>query len=74
MTMHARRRPRAEAREENREAFVNQAAAEETTQLHCMIPEGLHHRFRVMAAEERTTMTALVIEAMNDFIAARNQE
>ena len=68
MTMRSRPRGRGETRETSREAFVKQAAAEETQQLHCLIPESLHHRLRMMAAEGRTTMTALVTEAPNDFV------
>ena len=37
-----------------------------------MIPESLHRRFRVMAAEERTTVTALVIEAMTKYVDERS--
>lgn len=72
MTMRSRPRGRGEARATSREAFVKQAAAEETQQLHCLIPESLHYRLRVMAAEERTTMTALVTEALNDFVESRS--
>ena len=72
MTMRSRPGGRGEARGTSRETFVRQAAAEETQQLHCMIPESLHHRLRVMAAEERTTMTALVTEALNDFVESRS--
>ena len=69
MTMRARRpRRRGEARgDERTEAFVEQAAAEETAQLHCLIPESLHRRYRVAAAERRTTMTELVIAAMTAY-------
>ena len=67
MTMHARRRPRGESRGDASIAFVEQVTAEETAQLHCLIPESLHHKFRIMAAERRTTMTALVIEALSKF-------
>ena len=72
MTMRSRPSRRGEARGMSREAFVEQAAAEETQQLHCMIPASLHHRLRVMAAVERTTMTALVTEALNDFVESRS--
>ena len=67
MTMGARPRRRREDREDASTTFVEQVAAEDTTQLHCLIPESLHRRFRIMAAERRTSMTALVIEAMSDF-------
>ena len=72
MTMRARPTRRGEeTREERTAAFVEQAATEETTQLHCMIPERLHHMLRVTSAEERTTITALVTEALNGYFAGR---
>ena len=69
MTMHSRPGRRAEAR---RATFVEQAAAEEMAQLHCMISDELHHRLRVMAAQDRTTITALVTDALNDYVASRS--
>ena len=78
MTLRARRpRRRDEAaetssREGTRAAFVEQAAAEETAQLHCLIPERLHRRLRVTSAEERTTITALVTEALEGFFEDRS--
>ena len=68
MSMHSRPNRRGESRAA---AFVEQAAAQEMTQLHCKIPDELHLRLRVMAAEERTTMTALVTEALQDLVASR---
>ena len=72
MTMRSRPSRRGETRGMSQEAFVEPAAAEEMQQLHCIIPESLHHRLRVMAAVERTTMTALVTEALNNFVARRS--
>ena len=72
MTMRSRPTVRGEGRAESRAAFVKQAATEETQQLHCKIPESLHMRFRVMAAQERTTVTALVIEAMSRYLDERS--
>ena len=68
MSMHSRPNRR---REERREAFINQAAAADTAQLHCLIPSDMHRQLRVMAAQEDTNMTALVITAITDFLAAR---
>ncbi len=42
MTMHSRPNRR---REDRREAFVNQAAAADTAQLHCLIPADMHRQF-----------------------------
>ena len=68
MTMHSRPGGR---HEERREAFVNQAAATDTSQLHCLIPTDLHRQLRVKAAMEDTNVTTLVITAIEDFLAAR---
>ena len=69
MTMHSRPRRRGEGRTAT---FVEQAAAEEMAQLHCMIPDELHHKLRMLAAQERTTITALVTVALNDYVASRS--
>ena len=55
----------------DRDAFVDQAGEEDTTRLHCFIPAGLHHQLKVMALEGRTNMTALVVVALENFVAER---
>ena len=57
MTLSSRPKRR---QEERAAAFVEQAAAVDTEQLHCLIPVDLHRRLRVTAAEDRTTITNLV--------------
>ena len=69
MTMHSRSGERREARAA---AFADQAAAVETAQLHCLIPEELHYRLRLLAVQERTSMTALVTAAIESYIADRS--
>ena len=54
-----------------RDVFVDQVAAEDTTRLHCFIPSDLHHRIKLMAVDERTNMTALVVEALQGLVAER---
>ena len=54
-----------------RDAFIDQAAAADTTRLHCFIPTDLHHELKVMALEERSNMTALVIEALENYVSER---
>ena len=71
MTMRARPTRREENREDRTAAFVEQASAEDTQPLHCLIPESLHLQLRVMAAQDRTTMTALVIDAISEFVDRR---
>ena len=68
MTLHSRPRQR---QEERTAAFVDQAAAVDTAQLHCLIPADLHRRLRVLAAEERTSITNLVIAAIEGYLPAR---
>ena len=56
-----------------RDVFVDQVAAEDTTRLHCFIPSDLHHRIKLMAVDERTNMTALVVEALQGLVADRGR-
>ena len=67
--MTIRRNPD-QGNQEEREAFIEQAAAD-TTRLHCFIPTELHHQLKIMAVEERTNMTALVVEALEKYVAQR---
>ena len=66
MTLSSRPKRR---QEERTAAFVEQAAAVDTEQLHCLIPADLHRRLRVLAAEERST--SLVVAAIEGYFAAR---
>ena len=66
MTLHSRASRR---NSEQRDAFVNQAAAADTAQLHCLIPADMHRQLRVKAALEDTSVTALVITAIENFFA-----
>ena len=68
MTLSSRPKRR---QEERTAAFMEQAAAVDTEQLHCLIPADLHRRLRVLAAEERTTITSLVVAAIEGHFAAR---
>lgn len=68
MTMHIRPNRR---NSERRDAFVNQAAATDTSQLHCLIPADMHRQLRVKAAQEDTSVTALVITAIENFFAGQ---
>ncbi len=55
----------------HRDAFVDQAGEEDTARLHCFIPAGLHHQLKVMALDGRTNMTALVVDALENYVAER---
>ena len=67
--MTIRRNPN-QGNQEEREAFIEQAATD-TTRLHCFIPTALHHQLKIMAVEERSNMTALVVEALEKYVAQR---
>ena len=66
MTLSSRPKRR---QEERTAAFVEQAAAVDTEQFHCLIPADLHRRLRVRAAEEKSTIKKLVIAALEDYLA-----
>ena len=70
MTLHSRPSRR---NSEQRDAFVNQVAAAETSQLHCLIPADMHRKLRVKAALEDTSVTALVIMAVENLFADQQQ-
>ena len=65
------RRRESRSGQERTAAFVEQAAAEETAQLHCEIPASLHRRLRILAIEENTTMKDLVVSAVVQLLAAK---
>ena len=67
MTLHNRPERRQDRRNS---AFLEQAAAVDTEQLHCLIPADLHRRLRVRAAEGKSTIKKLVIAALEDYLAA----
>ena len=47
--------------------FLSRATAEDMAKLQCWIPSELHHWLKVRALEGRTTATALVIEALENY-------
>ena len=65
MTLHSKPNRR---NSEQRDVFINQAAAE-ASQLHCLIPADMHRKLRVKAALEDTSVTALVIMAIENLFA-----
>ena len=67
MTLHSRPERRQDRRNP---AFLEQAAAVDNEQLHCLIPADLHRRLRVRAAEGKSTIKKLVIAALEDYLAA----
>ncbi len=53
--------------QQDRTAFVERATEQDTAKLQCWIPADLHHWLKVQAANGRTNMTALVVEALQDY-------
>ena len=53
--------------QEDRNGFLSRATAEDTAKLQCWIPSDLHHWLKVKALDRRTNMTALVIEALENY-------
>ena len=60
-----RRPPRADQHETS--AFVERATEQDTAKLQCWIPADLHHWLKIKAADGRTNMTALVVEALDNY-------
>ena len=55
-----------------KETFIEQAAAVDTVQLHCLIPTDMHKTLRILAAQEDTTVTSLVMEAIEGLLSKRS--
>ena len=48
-------------------AFLNRAAEQKTMPIHCWIPADLHQWLKIQAAIKQTNMTALVVEALQNY-------
>ena len=53
--------------QQDRSDFMSRVTAEDTAKLQCWIPSELHHWLKVKAVDGRTNMTALVIEALENY-------
>ena len=53
--------------QQDRNGFLSRATAEDMAKLQCWIPSELHHWLKVRALDGRTTATALVIEALENY-------
>ena len=52
---------------QDQSTFVERATEQDTAKLQCWIPAELHQWLKVKAVNERTNMTALVVEALQDY-------
>ena len=53
--------------QQDRSDFLSRATAQDTAKLQCWIPSELHHWLKVKALDGRTNMTALVVEALQNY-------
>ena len=53
--------------QQDRSDFLSRATAQDTAKLQCWIPSELHHWLKLKALDGRTNMTALVIEALENY-------
>ena len=53
--------------QQDRTAFVSRATEQDTAKLQCWIPADLHLWLKHTAADQHTNMTALVVEALQDY-------
>ena len=65
------RRPESTDDQERREAFREQAAAPDVTVLHCRIPSDVHRRLRHLVVDEDSSVTAMVIEMLEEGLQRR---
>ena len=69
--MTINRRPQRDD-QQDQSAFVERATEQDTAKLQCWIPADLHLWLKHAAADRHTNMTALVVEALQDY--RREQE
>ncbi len=67
------RRPESPDDQERREAFREQAAAPDVTVLHCRIPSNVHKRLRHLVVDEDSSVTAMVIEMLEEGLQRRGR-
>lgn len=65
MSLRAKKNRR--ERQEKNDALV-EATKEETTRLNAEIPISLHSQVKIQATKERTSITEIVIKALNDYL------
>ena len=53
--------------QQDRSDFLSRATAQDNSKLQCWIPSELHHWLKVKALDGRTSATALVIEALENY-------
>jgi predicted HicB family RNase H-like nuclease len=67
------RRPESPDNQERRETFREQAGAPNVTVLHCRIPSELHRRLRHLVVDEDSSVTAMVIEMLEEGLQRRGR-
>ena len=67
------RRPESPDNQDQREAFREKAAAPNVTVLHCRIPSELHRRLRHLVVDEDSSVTAMVIEMLEESLQRRGR-
>ena len=71
MSLRAKKNRR--ERQEKNDALV-EATKEETTRLNAEIPISLHSQVKIQATKERTSITEIVIKALNDYLSNNSSE
>lgn len=59
--------------QEARDAFVGQTVADDSARLNCYIPSSLHYKVKRLALEEKTSIRALVVEALEGLLDRRDR-
>ena len=53
--------------QQDRSAFLDRATTQDTAKLQCWIPADLHQWLKIKAVERRTSATAIVVEALENY-------
>jgi predicted HicB family RNase H-like nuclease len=62
-------KPKTSRRESSgKSSALEEVVKEETTRLNAIIPESLHSRVKIRAVEERSSITEIVMKALNDYL------
>jgi predicted HicB family RNase H-like nuclease len=68
-------KPKTSRRESSgKNSALEEVMKEETTRLNAVIPESLHSRVKILAVHERSSITEIVIRALDDYLNKNSNE
>jgi len=58
----------------SKERALEEAVKEETTRLNAIVPVNLHRQVKIQAAKEGSSITTLVIRALNEYLSKHSKK